>query len=154
MTLSRLLCAGAVLLLTAAPAAAKPGVATSTVNLRADPNTASDVLVKIPAGARVEVGDCNDGWCAVTFQGKSGHAIATSLDTTGRAAPPRQAVRRGPPPPGGPAYADDDDEVVQGPAPRGYVRVPGPGAYVEPRPYYAPGPYWGPYWGPRWRYWW
>ena len=153
MTFSRLLCAGAILLATAVGAAAKPGVATSTVNLRADPNTASDVLVKIPAGARIEVGECSDGWCAVTYAGKTGYSIATSLDTAGRAAPPRQ-VRRGPP--AGPGYADDDDEeVVRGPAPRGYVRVPGPGAYVEPRPYYyAPGPYWGPYWGPRWRYWW
>jgi hypothetical protein len=154
MTLSRLLCAGAIILVTAAAAAAKPGVATSTVNLRADPNTASDVLVKIPGGARIEVGECNDGWCAVSYAGKSGYAIASSLDTTGRAAPPRQAVRRGPPPGPGNAY-DDDEEVVRGPAPPGYVRVPGPGVYVEPRPYYyGPGPYWGPYWGPRWRYWW
>jgi hypothetical protein len=150
MTVSRLLCAGAIVLLTAAAAAAKPGVATSTVNLRADPNTASDVLVKIPAGARIEVGECNDGWCAVTYAGKSGYSIATSLDTTGRA-PPRQAVRRPPPGGPGPGYDDDDGEVIRGPAPPGYVRVPGPGVYVEPRPYYyGPGPYWGPFWGPRW----
>ena len=155
MTVSRLLCAGAIILVTAASAAAKPGVAISTVNLRADPNTASDVVVKIPAGSRIDVGECNDGWCAVTFQGKSGFSIATSLDTTGRA-PPRQAVRRAPPRGPGPGYDyDDDGEVVRGPAPPGYVRVPGPGpgpgAYVEPRPYYyGPGPYWGPYWGPRW----
>ena len=159
MTLSRLLCAGAILLATTAIAAAKPGVATSTVNLRADPNTASDVLVKIPGGSRIEVGECNDGWCAVSYAGKNGYAIASSLDTAGRAAPPRQ-VRRGPPPGPGVAYDDDDEQVVRGPAPRGYVRVPGPGAYVEPEPYYgpgpyyAPGPYWGPYWGPRHRYWW
>jgi len=153
MTVSRLLCAGAIILVTAASAAAKPGVAISTVNLRADPNTASDVVVKIPAGSRIDVGECNDGWCAVTFQGKSGFSIATSLDTTGRA-PPRQAVRRAPPRGPGPGYDyDDDGEVVRGPAPPGYVRVPGPGVYVEPRPYYyGPGPYWGPYWGPRW--WW
>jgi hypothetical protein len=43
---------------------------------------------------------------------------------------------------------------VRGPAPPGYVRVPGPGVYVEPRPYYyGPGPYLGPFWGPRWGYW-
>jgi len=152
MTLSRLLCAGAIILVTAVPAAARPGVATSNVNLRADPNTASDVVTKIPAGARVEVGECKDDWCAVTYAGKSGFSIATSLDLTGRA-PPRQAVRR--PPPGGPGYAyEDDDDVVRGPAPPGYVRVPGPGVYVERRPYYyGPGPYWGPFWGPRWGYW-
>ena len=157
MTFPQLMRAAAIpaliaLSLTATGAAAKPGVATSTVNLRADPNTASDVVAKIPAGSRIEVGECNDGWCAVTFGGKSGYSIATSLDTTGRA-PPRQ-VRRAPP---GPGYAyDDDDDVVRGPAPPGYVRVPGPGVYVEPEPYYRPyyRPYWGPgpFWGPR--YWW
>ena len=148
----RLALTACVALLTVTGAAAKPGVATSTVNLRADPNTASDVLAKIPAGSRVEVGECNDGWCAVTFGGKSGYSIATSLDTTGRARSPRQA-RRAPP---GPGYDyDDDDDVMRGPAPPGYVRVPGPGVYVEPAPYYyGPRPYWGPYWGPRWRYWW
>ena len=145
----RLALTACVLLLTAAGAVAKPGVATSTVNLRADPNTASDVLAKIPAGSRVEVGECNDGWCAVAFGGKSGYSIQSSLDTSGRA-PPRRQVRRGPPAPG--YYDDDGDEVVRGPAPPGYVRVPGPGVYVEPEPYYGPRPYWGPYWGPRW--WW
>jgi hypothetical protein len=145
----RLALTACALLLTATAAAAKPGVATSTVNLRADPNTASDVLAKIPAGARIEVGECNDGWCAVTYQGKSGYSIATSLDTTGRA-PPRQARRA----PRGPGYYDDDGEVVRGDAPPGYVRVPGPRVYVEPEPYYyEPRPYWGPYWGPRWGWW-
>lgn len=147
MTFPQLLCAAVIVALTATGAAAGPGVATSTVNLRADPNTASDVLAKIPAGSRIEVGECNDGWCAVTFGGKSGYSIQSSLDTSGRA-PPRQA-RRAPPGPGY-AYDDDDADVVRGPAPPGYVRVPGPGVYVEPEPYYyGSRPYWGPYWGPR-----
>jgi hypothetical protein len=145
MTLSRFLCAGAFVLLAATAAAAKPGVTNTTVNLRADPNTASDVLAKIPAGARVEVGECDDGWCAVTYQGKSGHTIQSALDTSGRA--PRVA-RRGPP--RGYAPYDDDDMVVRGDAPPGYVRVPPPGYVV--RPYYRPYWGWGPYWGPRW--WW
>ncbi len=147
MTLPRLLCAGAIVLISVAAADAKPGVATSTVNLRKDPNTSGDIVAKIPAGSRIEVGECNDGWCAVTFGDKSGFSIATSLDTTGRA--PARAVRRGPP--GTPYAYEDDGEVVRGPAPPGYVRVPGPGAYVAPRPYYY-GPYAGPYWGPYWGY--
>jgi hypothetical protein len=150
MTFPRLLCAAAIVLVSVAGAAAKPGVATSNVNLRADPNTASDVLVKIPAGARVEIGDCNDGWCAVTYRGKSGHSIESAFDTSGRAPPRRQARRA----PRGPGYVYDDDDVVDGPAPPGYVRVPGPRVYVEPAPY-GYRPYWGPYWGPRWHpYWW
>ncbi len=150
MTLSRLFCAGLFVLVSAVAAAAKPGVATSTVNLRAEPNTTSEVLVKIQGGAAVDVGECKEGWCQVAFQGKSGFAIATALDQTGRA-PPR-AARRAPPP--GPGYAYEDEEVVHGPAPPGYVRVPGPGAYVAQRPYYYDdGPYYRPYWGPRWGYW-
>ena len=60
----QLLCAGACVLLLAGSAAAKPGVATTTVNLRAEANTNSEVLVKIPGSGRLDVGDCKDGWCA------------------------------------------------------------------------------------------
>jgi uncharacterized protein YraI len=84
------LVAGTVLLLSGI-ADAKPGIAASTVNLRAEANTTSEVLAKIPAGAKLEVGDCKDGWCAVTYQGKSGFSIATALDSSGR---PRRVVRR------------------------------------------------------------
>ena len=133
------------LMLLAGTAFAKPGVATSTVNLRAEANTTSEVLAKIPAGGRVDVGDCNDGWCAVTFQGKSGFSIQTSLDASGK---PRRVVRR-PLPPG----ADPDDDFAPvapgyGPRPPGYVVAPGPGIVYAPGPYYygyGPGPYWGGY---------
>ena len=131
------LSAFAVTLLTAS-AFAKPGVATTTVNLRAEANTTSEVLAKMPAGARLDVGDCTEGWCAVTFQGKSGFAIQTALDASGR--PRRAAVRRGPPPGTDP---DDDYEPV-GP---GYRPYP-----VAPPVVYGPGPYYGPgpsFYGPR-----
>ena len=129
-------------------AAAKLGVAATTVNLRAEANTSSAIVTKIPGGSRIEVGDCTDGWCAVTFQGKSGFAIATALDTTGRVA--RRAPR--PVPPG--VDPDDDFEPVApgyGPA---YAVAPPPVVYYGPRPYwYGPGPYWGyrRHWG--WRRW-
>jgi hypothetical protein len=124
---------GAVLLVSAG-AAAKPGVAVSTVNLRAEANTTSAVLAKIPAGGRIEVGDCNDGWCAVTFQGNSGFAIQTALDASGR--PRRAAVRRGPP-----QGIDPDDDFE--PVAPGYGAY-GPPVVYGPGPYYAPGPYYGP----------
>ena len=136
-----LLCVCALALLTAS-AAAKPGIAVSTVNLRAASNTTSEILAKIPGGARLDVGECREGWCAVTFQGRSGFAIATALDASGRA--PRPAVRR--PPPG--YVPDDDDFEPAGPYPPGYAV--GPRVYVGPPVVYGPGPYWGPYWGPRW----
>jgi hypothetical protein len=130
----RLALSASALLLLAGGAAAKPAIAASTVNLRAEANTTSEVLAKIPTGARLDVGDCNDGWCAVTYQGKSGFSIATALDTSGK---PRRVVRRlGPGPGAGP---DDDFE----PVPPGYVGR-GPAVVYAPGPYYyGPGPYYG-----------
>jgi hypothetical protein len=128
-------------MLLAGAAAAKPGTAVSTVNLRAEANTNSAILAKIPGGSRIEVGDCTEGWCAVTFQGKSGFAIATALDTSGR------VVRRAPPRPPGVGPDDDFEPVAPGYGP-GYAVVAPP-----PVVYYGPGPYWGPYWGWGYRPW-
>lgn len=143
--MKRLALSACALLLVTAGAAAKPGVAVSTVNLRAEANTSSAVLAKIPAGGRIDVGDCAEGWCAVTFQSHSGFAIQTALDASGR---PRRAavVRRGPP-----QGIDPDDDFE--PVAPGY----GPPVMYGPGPYYAPGPYYGPPiglyggWGPGWR---
>jgi hypothetical protein len=149
-------CAGAFALLLTASAAAKPATAITTVNLRAEANTTSAILSKIPGGSRIEIGDCTEGWCTVTFQGQSGFAIATALDTTGRGAP--RAVRRALPPGVDP---DDDFTPVGRPYPRppGYVVGPpgyGPPVVYGPGPYYygGPGPYWGGYYGPRWGWGW
>jgi hypothetical protein len=146
--MKKLLCVGAFVLsagsavLSAGSALAAPGTAVSTVNLRAEANTTSEILGKIPGGSRLEVGECSNGWCAVTWAGKSGFAIATALDTTGRA---RRVVRRGPPP----GYDPDDDYVPVAPYPRPYVV--GPPVVYGPGPYGYGGPYWGGgYWGPRW----
>ncbi len=128
--MKRLAIAFAALLLAGGAASARPGVAATTVNLRAEPNTASAVLAKIPTGGRIEVGDCTNDWCAVTYRGQSGYSIATALDTTNRvrrAAPVRRPV------PGVVPYDPYDDEVI----------VSGPPVV------YAPGPYYGGYYGPR-----
>jgi uncharacterized protein YraI len=94
------------MLVWSAAAAAKPAYVQSTVNLRAAPNTTSDVLGKIPGGSLVDADNCTDGWCAVTWQEKRGFAIQTSLDLSGRvpqrraSAPPRSSdyvEERGPP---------------------------------------------------------
>src|ERR1700687_6039564 len=95
-----------VLLLAATDALAKPAYATSTVNLRAAPGTTSEIVAKIPGGSRIEAGECTDGWCEVTWQGKSGFSIATSIDLSGRPPPRRSAP---------PAYRDGPDYVAGGP---------------------------------------
>ncbi len=131
--LPHLLCLG-VLLGAATGAMAKPAYVTSTVNLRAAPGTTSEIVAKIPGGSRVEADNCTEGWCAVTWQGKSGFAIATALDMSGQV-PQRRSARRPP------AYADEPgDYVAEGPP----VYYEGPAYYDVPPPYYY-GPYYRPY---------
>jgi len=137
-----LFCLG-VVMISATPALAKPAYVAATVNLRAAPGLKSEVVVKIPGGSLVDAGECTEGWCTVTWQEKSGFAIQTSLDMSGRI--PQRAADR---PPGyarsaGPAYGPND----------GYVPVDEPVYYGPPRAYYYGGPYYRPYWGWR-RGWW
>lgn len=130
-----LLCTGALLTLSAASAAAAPAYVLSNVNLRSGPATTNDVVVLIPAGSVVDATNCTDGWCAVTWKDKSGFAIQTALDMSGRPHPSYGAPGRYGPP--------------------GYVQ--GPPEYGPPPPVYYGPPYgyYGPYWGWRWRrYWW
>src|SRR5215469_7422712 len=74
------------------PASAAPpqagvasGAVNANVNLRRGPGTNYTVITLIPAGAGVGIGDCNGGWCQVTYQGQDGYVIATSL---GQGGPP------------------------------------------------------------------
>src|SRR5207244_3670700 len=76
--------------LSAAGAAAAPAYVASTVNMRSGPATTNDIITKIPGGSLVDANNCKDGWCEVVWQGKSGFAIATALDLSGRV-PPRRA---------------------------------------------------------------
>ena len=113
-------------------ALAKPAYVASTVNLRASPGTTSEIVGKIPAGSLVDAGDCSEGWCAVTWQDKSGFAIQTAIDLSGRVPQRRSAVRR---PVYGPDYVEE---------PPVYVEVPPPPYYA--RPYYFGRPYYGHRW--------
>src|SRR5471030_2383809 len=92
---AHVLCLG-ILLGAASGALAKPAYVASTVNLRAAPNTGSEVVSKIPGGSLIDADNCTDGWCAVNWQGKSGFAIQTALDMSGRV--PQRRVARGPGP--------------------------------------------------------
>jgi uncharacterized protein YraI len=125
--------------LCAATANAKPAYVPTTVNLRAAPGITSEIVAKIPGGSLIDADNCSEGWCAVTWQEKTGFAKQTALDLSGRMpqSQPRRAVR-------GPAvYADQDEEVVVGPPP----------VYYETRPYYyGYGPYYRGGWG--WRHRW
>jgi uncharacterized protein YraI len=71
-------------------ASAYPGVATGWVNLRQDPSVGSPRIATIPAGAYVEVYNC-DRWCHLNYNGYVGFASASYIDSAG--------YRPGPPPP-------------------------------------------------------
>ena len=124
---------------------AKPAYVGSTVNLRAAPGTTSEILAKIPGGSLVDAGECSEGWCAVTWQDKSGFAIQSALDLSGRVPAQRAAQPSG--------------RLSHGPAYRGRIYTNEPDyvedspVYYEPRPYYYGyyGPYYRRYWG--WRRW-
>ncbi len=81
---ARILFGLGVLLFSAAGAVAKPAYVATTVNLRAAPGTTSEIVAKIPGGSLVDTKDCTEGWCEVTWQDKSGFAIQTALDLSGR----------------------------------------------------------------------
>ncbi len=122
--LSQLLSLG-VLLGAATGALAKPAYVPSTVNLRAAPGTTNEIVAKIPGGSLVDAGECTDGWCAVTWQDKSGFAIQSALDLSGRV-PQRRAVR---------SQVYEDGPVYIDEPPVFYAPPP-----VYYRPYYRP---WG-----------
>jgi uncharacterized protein YraI len=141
MKVARLaLCAAAFAVLSASYATARTAYAATNVNLRSGAGTNSDVVTKIPAGSKLEVNNCTNGWCEVNFAGKNGFAIETAISdrAPARRAPSYSSGYGGPGYyAGGPVYS----------APPVYY---GPPAY-----YYGPGPYYygyGPYW--RRRYWW
>ena len=134
MSLTRpALCIAAFMTLFATAASAAPAYVVSTVNLRAGPATSNDIVGKIPGGSLVDATDCADGWCSVTWQGKSGFAIQTALDTSGRV-PVRRPVA-----PNGAVAVDD-----------GYVPMGPPAYYYGPPVYYGGGPYYYGY-GYGWR---
>jgi hypothetical protein len=115
-----------------------PAVANTNVNLRQGPGTTYTIIATIPAGAPVQIGNCEGQWCQVNWQGQNGYVIATSVGQGGAGPPPGGA----PPPGPGPVA------VYPGAPPPGYY-PPGyypPGYYPPPPPYYGPDYYgYGPY---------
>lgn len=75
--MNRILMAAAALaftLVAASSAAARPGFATTAVNLRAGPSTGFPVVTTIPGGAAVDIHGCEAGygWCDVGWGGTRG----------------------------------------------------------------------------------
>ena len=79
MPLSRLMLSAALLAAMSAAAAAKPVTLSAETNLRKAPGTKSEAIGLMPKGTEVEVGECDSGWCKVTWDGQEGYAIARNL---------------------------------------------------------------------------
>jgi hypothetical protein len=148
--LAPLAAAAALAALAVSTAAADPGVAAKTVNLRQGPGTNYPVIGKIPAGSAVDISGCQGQWCTIAWQGQTGYAIASSFYQSDNAPP----GAGGPPPPG----ASADMPIPASPPgapPPGYPPPP-PGYYPPPPGYYPPPPGYDPYYygyGYRRRYW-
>jgi hypothetical protein len=132
---------------TARPRAGGTAAVSAKVNLRSGPGTDSEILASIPAGSTVRVGQCEGEWCAVTWNGQSGYAIARNLNLGGS----HQAGVYPGQPGYQPGYPDGEEDLP------GYA--PGPGYAYGPPVVYGPAYYYGPrvYYGPGWgwrRHWW
>ena len=118
-----------------------PAIVLASVNLRSGLGTDSEILASIPAGSAVDVGQCEGEWCAVTWNGQNGYAIARNLDLGGS----HQASSYLPPaqpggyaggqayPPGSGPQPPQPSEYAEGYGhqPGGYPQPPQPGGYTE-----------------------
>jgi hypothetical protein len=125
-------------------------VVSAKVNLRSGPGTDSEILATIPAGSTVRVGPCEGEWCAVTWNGQNGYAIARNLNLGAS----RQAGGY-PAQPGVYPEGNDYPPGAYGPGAYGpgYYGPYGPPVVYGPAYYYGPRIYYGPGWGWR-RHWW
>jgi hypothetical protein len=61
-------------------ATAKPIATTEEANLQRALGTDSEILTIICSGTSVEVGDCSNGWCQVSWSGHDGYASGLAQD--------------------------------------------------------------------------
>ena len=68
------------------PALGAPGVTTTSVNFRSGPGTNFPSIRTLPAGAGVDVGECEDSgsWCAVIVNGQRGFVSGRYLEETAK----------------------------------------------------------------------
>lgn len=126
-----------------AHADAKPTALIKETNLRREPTTASDVVILIPKGTRIDIGQCTKGWCKASWNGQEGYVIIQNLALAAMRPLPGRVIR-------GVPYEDADVYAAEPAYP-----PPPPPAYNDygpsyPRPYYYGGPYIGFDGGSRW----
>jgi sporulation protein YlmC with PRC-barrel domain len=97
MRLSTIALSFLALVISAGVALARVGTTTTELGLRAGPSPNTELLLTMPAGAKVSVGSCSGSWCRVNWNGYSGYAVKSGLAIS---AAPRVSARTGYPPPG------------------------------------------------------
>ena len=99
MRLSTIAISFLALVISAGVALARVGTTTTELGLRAGPSPNTELLLTMPAGAKVSVGACSGAWCKVNWNGHAGYAVKSGLVIS--AAPsPSIAVRPVYPPAG------------------------------------------------------
>ncbi len=125
MTLrTKLLGAGAALLLSTGAALAVPATAQTDLNVRSGPGTQYPVVGSIQGGETVDVGRCTGSWCRVSFGGGSGFASRSHLAMGGRARGPVVAAA---------PYVYDEPDYDYGYYDYGYAYGPSAYFYANPR---------------------
>ncbi|MFD0987622.1 SH3 domain-containing protein [Methyloligella solikamskensis] len=69
---------------------------TADLNLRTGPGTQYQIIATMPAGSRIDIGDCADNWCAVEWRGQDGFASMVGL-AGGQAGPVPEVIVIDPP---------------------------------------------------------
>jgi uncharacterized protein YraI/sporulation protein YlmC with PRC-barrel domain len=79
MRLSTIAISFLALVISAGVALARVGTTTTELGLRAGPSPNTELLLTMPAGAKVSVGACSGAWCKVNWNGYAGYAIKSGL---------------------------------------------------------------------------
>ena len=79
-----------------------PGIVVVQADLQEAPAADSKVLALIPKGGAISVGDCSNGWCRVSWNGRDGYILTKSMRLT-------EGARRNLPEADQPALYNDDD---------------------------------------------
>jgi uncharacterized protein YraI len=66
--------------LSATAVGAAPGIVDRDANLRSGPGTNYRVAAVVPAGAPIEVMDCQGRWCAVAYESLQGYIARSLID--------------------------------------------------------------------------
>jgi hypothetical protein len=61
------------------PAQARVGMTTTDLTLRVAPSPRAAVLLTVPAGAKVQISGCSQGWCKISWQSETGYGRARGL---------------------------------------------------------------------------